>query len=115
MILSIWVTDIVSGPKATRRPERKRTGAFGWLTESFYYKGISGGRKAGRDSIPPLWIARLKKKRSTRQRAPPVSSLDSVPVACIGRRNLIVSYVARDVVTGHDVLHLSLVFSNVVT
>jgi len=38
--------------------------------------------------------------------------VESVPV--IGRRNLVIGYVARDVVTRHDVLHLPLVPANIV-
>lgn len=40
-MLSVWVEDIDTGPTATLRPVRERTGASGWLTESFYYKGFA--------------------------------------------------------------------------
>ncbi len=38
--------------------------------------------------------------------------LKLVPV--FGRRDLVVGYVARDVVSGHDVLHLALVFAHII-
>lgn len=53
MMLSVCVEveDIDWAQQPSRRPGRKRTEAFEWPTESFYYKGISEGPEPGAERL----------------------------------------------------------------